>query len=67
MDKLIIKSMYKGQGKLTAVENRRGLFISDIISNLYGKIKLERNNKKLHNEIGNYQCGGKKADRRWII
>ena len=58
---LIIKSIYKGKGKITEVENRRGLFISNIISKLYEKIKLEQNNEKLNNEISKYQCGGKKG------
>ena len=37
---LIVKSIYKNKGKRNDMENRRGLFISSIISKLYEKIKL---------------------------
>ena len=59
---VIIKSISKGkQGINTDVEKRRGLFITNVISKLYEKIKLERNNDKLDKGISKYQCGGKKG------
>ena len=60
---LIIKSIYKGKGKISDVENRRGLFITNIISKLYEKIKLEKNKEKLNKGISKYQCGWKKEDQ----
>ena len=58
---LKIKSIYKGKGKTTDVENRRGLFITNIVSKVYEMIKLDKNKEKLNNGISQYQCGGKKG------
>ena len=58
---LIIKSIFKGKGQKNDVENRRGLFISNTISKLYERIKLDRNNEKLNEGISKYQCGGTKG------
>ena len=58
---LKIKSIYKGKGKTTDVENRRGLFITNIVSKVYEMIKLDKNKEKLNNGISKYQCGGKKG------
>ena len=58
---LIIKSIYKNKGKRCDMENRRGLFITSIISKLYEKIKLNKNEDKLNKSISKYQCGGTKG------
>ena len=58
---LIINSISKGKGPKTDVENRRGLFLTNIISKLYEKIKLDKNGDKLDKGISKYQCGGKKG------
>ena len=57
-DEIIIKSIYKNKGKRNDMENRRGLFITSVISKLYEKIKLTRNNAIINNGISKYQCGG---------
>ena len=57
---VIIKSISKGKGDKRDVQNRRGLFITNIVSKVYEKIKLEKNNDKLNKGISKYQCGGKK-------
>ena len=58
---LIIKSIYKGKGNILDMENRRGIFITNIISKLYEKIKLEENNVQLNKGISKYQCGCQKG------
>ena len=60
-DELIIKSIYKNKGKRNDMENRRGLFITSVISKLYERIKLTRNNESINNGISKYQCGGSKG------
>ena len=43
------------------MENRRGLFITSIISKLYEKIKLNRNKEEIDDSISKFQCGGTKG------
>ena len=64
---LIIKSISKGMGVNTEVEKRRGLFITNIISKIYEKIKMTKNKEKLDRSITKYQCGGKKEDQQQTI
>ena len=64
---LIIKSIYKNKGKRCDMENRRGLFITSIISKLYEKIKLNKNEDKLNKSISKYQCGAPKENLQQII
>ena len=61
---MIIKSISKGTGMNNDVEKRRGLFITNIISKVYEKIKLERNEERINSGISNYQCGGKRVDQQ---
>ena len=60
-DELIIKSIYKNKGKRNDMENRRGLFITSLISKLYERIKLNKNNERINKGISKYQCGGSKG------
>ena len=60
-DELIIKSIYKNKGKRNDMENRRGLFITSLISKLYERIKLNKNNERINKGISKYQCGGFKG------
>ena len=53
--------IYKNKGSRNKIENRRGLFITSIISKLYEKIKLKRNSEKINNGKSKYQCGGTKG------
>ena len=58
---LIIISISKGSGINYDVGNRRGLFITNIASKIYERIKLNRKNDDLNKEISKFQCGGKKG------
>ena len=60
-EELIVKSIYKNKGNRNDIENRRGLFITSIISKLYEKIKLARNEENINKGISKYQCGGSKG------
>ena len=57
--KMKIKSIYKGKGSRKEVGNRRGLFLSSILSKVVEKILLRRVEKQM--EIRKYQTGGKKG------
>ena len=58
---LIIRSISKGSGINYDVGNRRGLFITNLASKIYERIKLNRKNDDLNKEISKFQCGGKKG------
>ena len=58
---MYIISIYKNKGKVTDMENRRGIFIVSAIYKLYEKIKMERNENKINGNISKYQCGGIKG------
>ena len=55
---MIINSVYKNKGDRKDLENRRGLFITNNISKLYDKVKMNKNSDKLNERISKYQCGG---------
>ena len=56
-----MKSIYKNKGKKDDMGKRRGFFITSIISNLYEKIKLNRNTENINKRISRYQCGESKG------
>ena len=43
------------------MKNRRGLFITSLISKLYERIKLNKNDERINKGISKYQCGGSKG------
>ena len=43
------------------MDNKRGLFITDIISKLYEKVIKNRNNEKINAYISDQQAGGVKG------
>lgn len=53
-----ILSIYKGKGDRCSMENRRGLFITSVISKLFEQIRIEKNEHKLNDGISKFQCGG---------
>ena len=55
---MIVNSIYKKKGDMKDLENRRGLFITNNVSKLYDKVKMERNKEKLNRGISKHQCGG---------
>ena len=63
-----IKSTYKNRGSRMHLKNRRGLFMTSIISKLFEKTLMERIGNRIH--ISEYQFGGKKRKStkdNWII
>ena len=53
-----IKSIYKKKGERTSMKNRRGIFLTNIISKLFEKVIALRNEKIVQNKISQFQCGG---------
>ena len=60
-EEIIIKSIYKNKGEKSDMENRRGLFMTSVISKLYEKVKFDRNSTKINEGTNKYQCGGVKG------
>ena len=63
-----IKSIYKNRGSRMQLKNRRGLFMTSIISKLFEKTLMEKVKDSVR--ISEYQCGGKKGrstKENWII
>ena len=55
---MIIISVYKNKGERKDLENRRGLFITNSISKLYDRVKMDKNNRRLNRHISKFQVGG---------
>ena len=63
-----IKSIYKNKGSKKEVTNRRGIFLTSVLSKLFEKILLLNTEKGLN--ISSYQSGGKKGQStsdNWIV
>ena len=58
--KVDIKSIYKGKGDTSNLENHRGLFLSNTILKLYEKMILNRANPNIEKGMSKYQAGGRK-------
>ena len=56
-EEMRIKSIHK-KGSRHHVENRRGLFITNILSKLYERVLRERNMETTLENMSPYQCGG---------
>ena len=54
-----IKTISK-PGSVLLMDNKRGLFITDIISKLYEKIIKNRNEEKIYSRMSDFQAGGMK-------
>ena len=48
------------KGSVLEMDNKRGLFITDILSKIYEKVMKNRNNEKITNYVSDYQMGGVK-------
>ena len=59
-EKFKIKSIYKNKGSRHELKNRRGIFITSVLSKVMEKILLNRNNQAIDKGITESQCGGKK-------
>ena len=55
---MIIKSIYKKKGDRAEMKNRRGLFLTNIISKLFEKVLANRNRERIEQTISPNQCGG---------
>ena len=53
-----IKSIYKNKGSKKKVKNRRGLFLTNILSKCMEKIISNRNKEIIERHISPFQCGG---------
>ena len=53
-----IKSIYKNKGSKKKVKNRRGLFLTNILSKCMEKIISNRNKEMIERHISPFQCGG---------
>ena len=49
------------QGSILEMDNKRGLFLTEVISKLYEKVLKNRNQDKLDEYISDYQSGGVKG------
>ena len=56
-----IVSIYKNKGSKTDLNNRRGLFITNVVSKLFEKILLGKNDNQFKQSISKFQCGGVKG------
>ena len=55
---MIIKSIYKNKGSQLDMKNRRGLFLTDVISKVFEKLISARNEKQTQKTMSRYQSGG---------
>ena len=55
---MTIKSIYKGAGSIFEMTNRRGLFMTNIISKIFERVIKNRNEPALDQSLIQYQCGG---------
>ena len=55
---MIIKSIYKGKNSRKEMNNRRGLFITSVISKLFERTKLEKHREIIERMISKFQTGG---------
>lgn len=58
-EKMKIKSIYKNKGSRMEMKNRRGIFLTNIVSKLYEKVIM--NKTKEHIKISKYQNGGQEG------
>ena len=54
-----IKAISK-PGSVLLMDNKRGLFITDVISKLYEKVLKNRNEEKIYAQMSDFQAGGMK-------
>ena len=55
---MIIKTIYKKKGDRAEMKNRRGLFLTNIISKLFEKVLANRNRDRIEQSISPNQCRG---------
>ena len=63
-ENMMIKSIYKGKKSKKEMENRRGLFLTNVISKLFEKVKMNRNRDTIESGISRFQTGGIKERSR---
>ena len=60
-ENMIIKSIYKGKNSRKEMDNRRGLFITSVISKLFEKVKLSKHRSIVESKLSKFQTGGVKG------
>ena len=55
-----IKAIAK-QGSILEMDNKRGLFLTEVVSKLYEKVLKNRSNQKINDYVSDYQNGGVKG------
>ena len=63
-NEMIIKSIYKGKKDQKSMENRRGLFLTNVVSKLFEKVKINDQREMIENGISKFQTGGMKGKSR---
>ena len=54
-----IKAVAKpGSGSILEMDNKRGLFLTEVVSKLYEKVLKNRNKQKIKEYISDFQNGG---------
>ena len=53
-----INSISKGKGDKKSMETRRGLFITNTVSKLFEKVKMDKKREEIENGIRQFQAGG---------
>ena len=59
-NEMTIKSIYKNKGSRHEMKNRRGIFLTNIMSKVCEKILLKRNERIIDSNTSESQCGGRK-------
>ena len=57
---VLIKTISK-PGTVLEMDNKRGLFITEVVSKIYERVLKNRNNSKISEYISEFQTGGKKG------
>merc|ERR1712096_578625 len=55
-----IKAIAK-PGSILEMDNKRGLFLTEVVSKLYEKVLKNRSNQKINDYVSDYQNGGVKG------
>ena len=59
--KINIKTLFKGKGDISDLQNQRGLFLSSNILKSYEKMILNRADDKIEKSFSEYQAGGRSS------
>ena len=70
-EEMIINSIYEGKKNKKSMENRRGLFLTNVISKQFENVNLQRQRTIIEGGISQYQNGGmqgrSRADNQMLL